>query len=70
MREMDNALRLSDLASAALYDNRRSKNTPHRLDNLFRQSVFGRIIEMAVTDRMVRAILAAICRWQSAQLCA
>ena len=43
MREMDDALRLSDLASAALCDNRRGKNTIHRLDGLFRQSVFGRL---------------------------
>jgi hypothetical protein len=43
MREMDDALRLSDLASAALCDNRRGKNTIHRLDGLFRQSVFARL---------------------------
>jgi hypothetical protein len=43
MREMDDALGLSDLASAALCDNRRGKNTIHRLDGLFRQSVFGRL---------------------------
>ncbi len=43
MREMDDALGLSDLASAALCDNRRGKNTIHRLDGLFRQSVFVRL---------------------------
>ena len=43
MREMDDALGLSDLASASLCDNRRGKNTIHRLDGLFRQSVFGRL---------------------------
>ena len=43
MREMDDALGLSDLASAALCDNRRGKNTIHRLDGLFRQSLFGRL---------------------------
>ena len=43
MREMDDALGLSDLASTALCDNRRGKNTIHRLDGLFRQSVFGRL---------------------------
>ncbi len=43
MRELDDALRLSDLASAALRDTRRGKNTVHRLDGLFRQSVFGRL---------------------------
>jgi hypothetical protein len=43
MRELDGALGLSDLASATLCDNRRSKNTVHRLDGLFRQSVYGRL---------------------------
>ena len=43
MRELDNTLGLSDLAAAALHDNRRGKNTVHRLDMLFRQSVFGRL---------------------------
>ena len=43
MRELDDALGLSDLASAALRDTRRGKNTVHRLDGLFRQSVFGRL---------------------------
>ena len=41
---MDDALGLSDLASGALNDaNRRGKNTFHRLDGLFRQSVYGRL---------------------------
>jgi len=43
MREMDDALGLSDLASAALRDTRRGKNTVHSLDGLFQQSVFGRL---------------------------
>jgi hypothetical protein len=43
MRELDDALGLSGLASAALCDNRRGKNTLHRLEGLFRQSVFGRL---------------------------
>src|SRR6056297_4161849 len=43
MRELDDALGLSDLAAAALRDTRRGKNTLHRLDALFRQSVFGRL---------------------------
>jgi hypothetical protein len=43
MRELDDALGLSDLASAALRDNRRGRNTVHRLDGLFRQSVYGRL---------------------------
>lgn len=43
MRELDDALGLSDLASAALRDSRRGKNTVHRLGGLFRQSVYGRL---------------------------
>ena len=43
MRELDGALGLSALAAAALCDTRRGKNTVHRLDGLFRQSVFGRL---------------------------
>jgi hypothetical protein len=43
MRELDDALGLSDLATAALRDSRTGKNTLHRLDGLFRQSVFGRL---------------------------
>ena len=43
MRELDDALGLSDLASAALRDNRIGRNTVHRLDGLFGQSVFGRL---------------------------
>lgn len=34
---------LSDLTSATLCDNRRGKSIVHRLDGLFRQSVFGRL---------------------------
>ena len=70
MREMDDALGLSDLASAALRDTRRGKNAVHRLDGLFRQSVFGRLAEVAVTGPMVRAILAAIRRLRAPPLCA
>ena len=43
MRELDDALGLSDLATAAFRDTRRGKNTIHRLDALFRQSVLGRL---------------------------
>ena len=43
MRELDDALGLSGLASEALRDNRTGKNTVHRLEGLFRQSVFGRL---------------------------
>jgi len=43
MRERDYTLGQSDLASAALRDTRMGKNTLHRLDGLFWQSVFGRL---------------------------
>lgn len=43
MREIDDALGLSDLSATALRDTRRGKNTVHRLHGLFRQSVFGRL---------------------------
>jgi hypothetical protein len=43
MRELDDALGLSDLALGALCDSRRGKNTVHRLEGLFRQSVYGRL---------------------------
>lgn len=43
MRELDDVLGLSNLASDALRDSRTGKNTLHRLDGLFRQSVFGRL---------------------------
>ena len=43
MREFDDALGLSDLAAAALRDTRRGRNTVHRLDGLFRQSVYKRL---------------------------
>ena len=42
MRELDDVLGLSNLASEALRDSRTGKNTLHRLDGLFRQSVYGR----------------------------
>jgi hypothetical protein len=43
MLEFDDALGLSDLSSAALRDNGPGKNTAHRLDGLFRQSVYARL---------------------------
>jgi len=43
MRELDDALGLPQLASGALRDIRTGKNTVHRLDGLFRQSVYGRL---------------------------
>src|SRR5271155_556354 len=42
-RELDDALRLTDLAGAALLESRRGKNTRHLLTGLLRQSVFGRL---------------------------
>ncbi len=59
MRELDDALGLSDLASAALRDTRSGKNTVHRLDGLFRQSVFGRLVpdtRMSTTPTVSPAI--------------
>jgi hypothetical protein len=70
MRELDDAFGLSGLASEALRDNRTGKNTVHRLDGLFRQSVFGPLAEVAVTGPMVRAILTAIHRLRAPPLCA
>ncbi len=43
MHELDDASGLSGLASSARRDNRRGKNTIHRLGGLFRQSVCGRL---------------------------
>jgi hypothetical protein len=43
MRDLDDALGLSGLASSALRDNRTGKNIVHRIDGLFRQSVYGRL---------------------------
>jgi hypothetical protein len=43
MRELDDVLGLSDLASGALNNNRRGKKTVHRLGGIFRQSVYGRL---------------------------
>jgi hypothetical protein len=57
MRELDDALGLSDLASGVLRDSRRGKNTVHRLDGLFRQSVYGRLAgyqDVNDADRLAR----------------
>src|SRR3546814_13671449 len=43
MRELDDVLGLSNLASEAMRDSRTGKKTLHRLDGLFRHSVFGRL---------------------------
>src|SRR3546814_1701646 len=56
MRELDDVLGLSNLASEALRDSRTGKNTLHRLDGLFRQSVFGRLAgyeDVNDADRLV-----------------
>jgi hypothetical protein len=42
-RELDDALRLTNLAGAALAECRRGRNTRHSLTGLLRQSVFGRL---------------------------
>src|ERR1039458_10270039 len=42
-RELDDALGLTDLATAVLSECRRGKNTRRLLAGLFRQSVFGRL---------------------------
>jgi hypothetical protein len=42
-RELDDALRLTDLAGTALAECRRGKNTQHLLTGLLRQSVFSRL---------------------------
>lgn len=57
MRELDDALGLSGLASAALRDSRTGKNTVHRLDVLFRQSVYGRLAGYEVVNEADRLAL-------------
>jgi hypothetical protein len=43
MRQLDDALGLPDLACSAFCNNRKGKNTVHRLDGTFRQTVYGRL---------------------------
>lgn len=43
MRELDDALKLSDLTRSTLRDSRRSKTIVHGLGELFRQSIDGKI---------------------------
>ena len=43
MRELDDALGLSDLTARALTDTRKGVNKMRHLDDLFRQSVYGRL---------------------------
>ncbi len=42
-RELDDALRLTEIAGDVLTDTRRGKNGRHGLVGQFRQSVFGRL---------------------------
>jgi len=62
IRELDDALGLSDLASGALADSRRGKNTVHRLDGLFRQSVYGRLAGYEDVNDAVRLALDPVMR--------
>ena len=45
MRQLDDALGLSAIASAELRDNRPGKNKVHPLEGMLRQSVFSRLAE-------------------------
>ena len=67
MRELDDVLGLSDLALGALNDSRRGKNTVHRLDGLFRQSLYGRLAgyeDVNDADRLaLDPVHAPGCRW-------
>lgn len=62
MRELDHALGLSGLASGALNDSRRGKNTVHRLDGLFRQSVYERLAGYEVVNDADRLALDPVMR--------
>jgi hypothetical protein len=62
VRELDDALGLSDLASAALRDSRTGKNTLHRLDGLFGQSVYGRLAGYEDVDDADRLALDPVMR--------
>jgi Enoyl-(Acyl carrier protein) reductase/Transposase DDE domain group 1 len=42
-RELDDAFRLTEIATMQLLDGRRGRNVRHQLGGLFRQSVFGRL---------------------------
>ncbi len=56
-RELDDALGLTELASAMLSESRRGKNTRHVLTGLLRQSVFGRLAgyeDVNDADRLAR----------------
>ena len=57
VRELDDALGLSDPGAGAWRDSRLGQNTVHRLDGLFRQSVHGRLAsyeDVNDADRLAR----------------
>ena len=64
-RELDDTLRLTEIAITKLLDGRRGKNTRHKLGGLFRQSLFGRLAgyedvndaERLARDPAMRAII-------------
>jgi hypothetical protein len=63
MRELDDALGLSDVAAVVLCGSRRDMNTLHRLDGLFRQSVFGRVAEYEdVNDATLLSLYPVMCQ--------
>jgi hypothetical protein len=68
VRELDDALGLSDLASCVLSDNRRGKNTTHRLDGQFRQLVYGRLAGYEDVNDADRLVLRSCARSWSAVL--
>jgi hypothetical protein len=67
MRELDDAIGLSDLASVGLSDSRKGANKTHQLDGLFRQSVYGRLAgyedvndaDQLALDPVIRQIVGA-----------
>jgi len=61
-QESGGSLGLSDLAATAWRDTRRGKNTVHRLDGLFRQSVFGRLAGYEDVNDADRLALAPVMR--------
>lgn len=66
VREVDDALGLSDLAATALRDTRCGKNTIHRLDGLFRQSVFGRLAGLIFSHRVSPSVDSVVfCKYQT-----
>jgi hypothetical protein len=56
-RELDDALGLTEIATARLRDGRRGKDTRHKLGGLFRQAVFGRLAgygDVSDAERLAR----------------